>query len=342
MTTTISVTILGLGRLGASFGLALKRYNARKDARQTFVITGYDTDPNRTATATEIKAVDSIGKSAADAVRDKDIVIIALPYGEVQGGYRAIAGSLRDGVVILDTTPYKRSSTSWAGKFLSPQAHMIGVTPVINVKYLFDGAETPEHAQEDLFDDGMLIVVPEASSDRDAIELAADFALILGAKAHFADPIEHDSWVNWMEGLPIALSLGAFMSMQNSSAWEDARQVSNANFGRLTHHLFDTNAADLRDLLWENRESISRGLDATIQKLELIRSLLNENSPAGLEEALERSAENYAKWLLRRKDNQWTDLPDQKPRESPGGAFAGVLLGNYLSKKLRRDGKDNK
>ncbi|MDL1900957.1 prephenate dehydrogenase/arogenate dehydrogenase family protein [Anaerolineae bacterium CFX9] len=341
MTAKISVSILGLGRLGTSFGLALKRCNERKDARQTFVITGYDTDPSRTAAAADRKAVDSIAKSAADAARDKDIVLIALPFGEVQGGFRAIAGSLRDGAVILDTTPYKAIAAGWAQKSLPPHAHLIGVTPVINVKYLFDGADTPDYAQADYFDDGMLIIVPDAKSQPEAIELAADFAILIGAKAHFADPSEHDSWMTWMETLPLALSLSAFMSMESSSAWEDARQISNGNFGRLTHHLYDTTAADLRDLMWENRAGLSRSIDAAIQKLDLLRSLLNETDAGALEEALERSAENYAKWLARRRDNTWTDMPDQRPRVPVGGTFAGVLLGNYLSKKLRREDKED-
>ena len=39
---TVTVAILGLGRIGASTALALKRYNEKKDAQHTFEVTCAD------------------------------------------------------------------------------------------------------------------------------------------------------------------------------------------------------------------------------------------------------------------------------------------------------------
>src|SRR3954464_5810989 len=103
MAATIKVGILGLGRVGASIGLALKRYNARKDARQQFDITGYAADNLQTQAIKTLNPVDHVARSLVDAAADKDIVIMALPYRDVQPAYQLIGHDLRSGAVLLDT-----------------------------------------------------------------------------------------------------------------------------------------------------------------------------------------------------------------------------------------------
>ncbi len=73
MATTITVGIIGLGRVGVSVGLALKRYNARKDARQQFDITGYAADNAEMQTAKTLNAVDHPVRNIVAAASDKDV-----------------------------------------------------------------------------------------------------------------------------------------------------------------------------------------------------------------------------------------------------------------------------
>src|SRR3954465_15698446 len=149
MEATIKVGILGRGRVGASIGLALKRYNARKDARQQFDSTGYAADNLQTQGLKTINPVDHSARNLVDAASDKDIVIMALPYRDVQAAYQLIGRDLRSGAVLLDTSPLKLPSQAWAQKYLADEAHMVGVMPIFNAKYLFDGLDDVEHAAAD-------------------------------------------------------------------------------------------------------------------------------------------------------------------------------------------------
>src|SRR5664279_6409992 len=165
MATTIKVGILGLGRLGASVGLALKRYNARKDARQQFDLTGYAADSLESQSLKTVNPVDHSVRNIVDAASDKDIVVLALPYRDVQTAYQLIGHELRSGSVLLDMSPLKMPSQAWAAKYLADEAHMVGVTPILNAKYLFDGLDDTEHASADLFDGGTMLLLPSPKSD---------------------------------------------------------------------------------------------------------------------------------------------------------------------------------
>ncbi len=339
MAATIKVGILGLGRVGASVGLALKRYNARKDARQQFVITGYAADNLQTQALKTINPVEHLAHNLLDAASDKDIVVVALPYRDVQSAYQLIGRDLRSGSVLLDMSPLKLPSQAWAEKYLADEAHMVGVMPILNAKYLFDGLDDTEHAAEDLFDGGTMLLLPSAKCDRDAVELASDFGDLLGMSAHFGDPVEYDAWSAATEGLPAALGLAAFYALYRRDGWDDARRIGNPAFGRLTHHLYDHHPDDLRDLMLGNRENLARQIDATVETLQALRGLLMQNDQAALEEMLIQTMDTYVTWVVHRRDNRW-DKSEAALPPTRGDLFMTSMFGSALSKRLKRDKDD--
>ena len=100
----LSIAILGLGKFGASIGLCLKEYMA-KGGEHRFNIVGYDSNDAHEKAADKLGVVDKIHRKIFDAVRDVDIVVMAVPYEDVESAYQLIAPDLRDGVVVLDLSP---------------------------------------------------------------------------------------------------------------------------------------------------------------------------------------------------------------------------------------------
>lgn len=335
MPNTINVGILGLGRVGASVALALKAANTR--GGQQFVITGFDTNSGIMEAARKDKMADTFARNVGDATAGKDIIVLALPYGETQGAYRAMGDGLRAGAVVLDFAPLKQPSIEWAQKYLPAEAHMIGATPILNPKYLFDGLNEIEYAAADLFENGGLLITPGAKTVREAVELAADFAGLLGATPHFADPAEHDGWIAATEALPALIGFSAFYTLDRTRGWVDIQRTGNPSFGRLTHHLHDTHPDDVRDLLLNNRENSLHHLDALIETLNGVRAAIARSDRAALESILIDSSAQYTQWIKRRMKGQWEG--DEKADAAPSradGLMSG-LFGSYLSKRLKRD-----
>ncbi len=335
----IQVGILGMGRLGASIGLALKRA-VKSNPRQEFIITGYDSSGENAAAAQKRGALDATAGSPAEAAAEKEIVVLALPYADVREGYRQIGGAIKEGAVILDFSPLALPSMEWRKQFVKPGAHLVALTAVLNPNYLFDGLDDLEHAAEDLFDKGAMLLMPAPDAVKEAVELASDFSEIIGAAARFADPYEHDGWIAAMEGLPAVLGVAAFYGLQAADGWSDARRAGNPNFGRLTHHLADSHPDDLRDLLLNNREATVRQIDMTIHTLSGLRGAIAANDRAALEEALIASRDAYAVWLSQRRRADWGDVPAKPENESVGDIWMSSLLGGYLAKRLRGRGGD--
>jgi prephenate dehydrogenase len=331
----VTVTVLGLGRIGASVVLALRRYNERKDARHTFEVTCTDLRAGVREDATKVGLGDKIERDLFGSTAKRDIVVLALPLAEIQDAYKAIASELRAGAVVLDMSLLKQQSLEWAGKYLSKEVYMVGMTPIINPKYLHDGLEDTLHAAADLFDKGSMLIMPGPQCAKEAVELAIDFAGILGAAPHFYDPAEHDGIVGLTEGLPALLGLASFYSASHSQGWTDAQRVTNPAFGRLTHHLFDTHPDDLRDLLLENSESVARQTDELIKTLQSLRDIIARKDQNALEAALEEATETYNGWINRRSNGKWEDTKDEVSGTSFAGNFMTGLMGGYFANRLK-------
>jgi cyclohexadieny/prephenate dehydrogenase len=183
----ISLAILGFGRIGASIALALKRYNA-KGGSHHFQVAGFDSRPSVEKKATALKLADEFGGKVYNAARNRDIVVLAMPYSEMQATYELIGPDLRDGCVVIDTSPLAQPSLGWAKKHLREGAHLVSASPIVNPDYLFEAPDDIDHAHEDLFDRGAILLMPGPSCIKDAVELAADFSTLLGATPLLAPP----------------------------------------------------------------------------------------------------------------------------------------------------------
>src|SRR5262245_59441662 len=98
----IKVTIIGLNRLGASFGLAIKGLSNTPKANHQFIITGSDQSRDVMKAAREMGAIDQEVRDPDGAVAQADIVILSAPYREVKDILEAIGSNLKPGAVVLD------------------------------------------------------------------------------------------------------------------------------------------------------------------------------------------------------------------------------------------------
>ena len=83
-------TIIGLGRIGTSLGMAIRG----RQSGSTRVI-GYDAENNAQSLAQRMGAVDSIEWNMDRAVADADVVVVATPAGALYDVFDAIGGHLK-------------------------------------------------------------------------------------------------------------------------------------------------------------------------------------------------------------------------------------------------------
>jgi prephenate dehydrogenase len=330
----ISITILGLDRASTSIGLALRRYMQGGGAHN-FDIVGYE--PNQREierNARTTGAVDRTERTVPLAVKDRDLIIMAMPYEETRRTYQAMGSHLRDGAVIIDLSPLKRPSMQWAQEYLTPQQHWIGATPLINPAYLFQVDQGAAQAKADLFDQGSLILTPSATCAKEAVDLAFSFASILGSRPRFLDPLEHDTFLGLTEGLPALLGVALFAQVQSNPAWHDLQWFTNSTFGTLTRPLFDTHPDALREEWLGNRDMLTRALDEMITTLQSVRQVIAANDRDAVDALLEKTSRGYEEWINHRYRGDWDAAATEMPRVEPGGTIMGALLGTRLANRL--------
>src|SRR5215208_1195010 len=119
------MAIIGLGLIGGSIGLALKRAEPERTE-----VVGYDSDYEVMQRARAAQAVDATAPSLEQAVEDATLVIVATPITAVPKVFDAIAPHLRRGCVVTDTCSTKASVMRWAEDRLPPGVHFVGGHPM--------------------------------------------------------------------------------------------------------------------------------------------------------------------------------------------------------------------
>ena len=97
------IAIIGMGLIGTSMARASRR------AGLASVISGYDSDPLASADVAALQLVDEVADSAAAAVVDADLVIMAVPVGAVGAVAETVVPHMQPGAVLTDTGSTKRS-----------------------------------------------------------------------------------------------------------------------------------------------------------------------------------------------------------------------------------------
>lgn len=331
----LSIAILGLNRTSTSVGLALKRYG-KKGAKHKFTVKGYDRSSDNSKMAKKMGAVIKTENRPENAVKEADIVLMAVSYEEVEQTYKEIRHNLRDGVVILDMSPLKQPSLEWANEILTSEQHVIGMTAILNPAYLFNTKEVIEEAEEDLFDNSAILLTPSASSVKEAVDLAYNFASILGSKPRFLDPLEHDTLLAQTVQLPRLLGTVLFYDLAQQANWEDLKWLTNPDFGALTRPLFDLHPDALRDEFFGNRETLARTVDSYIETLTQFRDALREDDNHAIEAATVNAAEIYENWINSRHKADW-DVTQDSPVNAGTGMLHGLIGGKLADKLMGKD-----
>jgi len=320
-----SIAIVGLGLVGASVGLCLRKAGAASQ------VIGHDKGPEASSRAKKIGAVDRTEWNLISACDKADIVLLALPFGAVRETLQAISPYLRPGCVVFDVSAPKGPVQGWADEILSAETHFVGLSPILSAS----GAPSKEREaalaqggcsepRADLFQDGLICVVPSGRAAPDAVQLATDLVAILGAKPFFLDALEHDGLTALASHLPPVVELALLGTAVDEPAWKEARKLAGAPFETGTQCL--AGAADLGEEWLANRENLVRWIDAFSESMSSIRSALVEGNASVLAARLDQVRRERADWLRRRGTGDWDESarPELPKRNLLQPLFGGL------------------
>ena len=220
----MQVTIIGLGLIGSSMGMALRARHGNG-----ITITGYDSNQEAHDAARKLGAVDSTEWNLDTAVENADVVIVASPANAVYDIFEAMAAYLKPDAVVIDTASTKRAVIDWADELLPSTVGFVGTNPLAGA-----GFRGQKDAHATLFEGKRFAVVPSVQTPERAIKTASRIIEDVGATPFFMDVDEHDSFSAAVNGLPIVVSAAMLSVASSSPAWREISRFVGSDFQAMT------------------------------------------------------------------------------------------------------------
>ncbi len=269
--------LIGTGLIGGSIGLALR------EKKMVKIITCYDRDPEAAAEAVALSAADRVVKSAAEAVKDADLIILAVPVLSTLDILKEILPEVKDGALITDVGSTKGSIMATVEKLLPQSVSYIGGHPMA-------GSEESgiRGADPALLENAIYVLTPGPGTPENVIKKFTDLIEGTGAQPLILDPLAHDRMVAMVSHLPHISAAALVQSVAGAGDIELIRTLAAGGFRDSTRIALG-NPEVWRDICVSNRWALLSALKIFKQSLVTIENYLKEPNAEAVEEFLTQS-----------------------------------------------------
>jgi prephenate dehydrogenase len=281
----VLVTIIGLGLIGGSIGLAL-----RQGKKSNWEIVGHSRRRETVARALSLGAIERGETNLKDAVKRAELVIIATPVLTVKEIFSRIAPHLPPGCIVTDTGSTKVQVMNWAKEMLPPTVNFIGGHPMA-------GRETYgiQAANAELFRGCTYCLTPSEKASPESIATVVGMVKKLQAIPFFIDPQEHDNLVAGISHLPMLLSAALVSLTTSNPSWAKMSKLAASGYYDLTR-LASGNPEVNSHICLSNQKAIVDWMDKFSRELERYRQLVAKGDKR-LEQALTEVNKARQEWL---------------------------------------------
>jgi cyclohexadieny/prephenate dehydrogenase len=255
------MALLGLGLIGSSLSHA-----ARRGGLVTH-ISGFARSAETRATALEIGLVHEVHESAAEAVKDADIVILCSPLGAYAELAKAIGPHLKAGAILTDVGSVKGAVVRDVAPHLPLNVHFIPGHPIAGTEQ-----SGPRAGFASLFDNRWCILTPPPHADAAAVAKLKAFWEGLGSMVDEMTPEHHDLVLAITSHLP---HLIAYNTVATAADLEEVTKSEVIKYSAGGFRDFTRIAASdptmWRDVFLNNREAVLEMLGRFSEELSVLQ-----------------------------------------------------------------------
>ncbi|NOZ19570.1 MAG: prephenate dehydrogenase [Planctomycetes bacterium] len=252
-----TVTIVGVGLIGGSLGLALKAKNA---ARRIIGVGHRESSMKR---ALERGAVDETSLNIEEAVGDSDWVILAASVRLIPDHAALAAGGMKPGAILSDVGSTKEGICAELARHGHNGLPVVGMHPLA-------GSEQRgiEAARASLFESTTCILTPGEGSTDEAVSKVTRAWEAIGATIVVLTPEDHDRLLAGASHLPHVIA-GVLLN----SLTEDCLSYGGTGL-RDTTRIASGNPDLWRDICAANRRHILDAIERFQNEVEVFRQAL--------------------------------------------------------------------
>lgn len=270
-----TVAIVGVGLIGGSIGLALRKLDLAKR------VVGIGRRQTTLRTARRVGAVTNTTIDLKAGVAEAELVVVCSPVGRIVEHVRIAAEHCPPETLITDTGSTKRTIVDALDDSLPRDCRFLGGHPLA-------GSEKsgPSHARADLFDGRVAVLTPTPNTQATDFDRLEQFWSALGSVVIQMPADEHDRALAVTSHLPhaAAVALAALLP-------EAYFRLSGTGFQSTTR------LAAGSPELWEqifshNRDHVLSALALYEEQLAALRSAIRDRDETALENLLKKAKKN--------------------------------------------------
>jgi prephenate dehydrogenase len=284
------VTIIGVGLLGGSIGLAVKR-------RKLVSPGGVAGFVRRAASEKDCEKAGAVDFATTDllaAVWDADLVILCTPLAQMLPRVQEMLPALKRGAIVTDVGSVKAGVVRDLERLVAKTgARFVGSHPMAGAEKTGVGA-----ASADLFVNAVCVITPTRESNPAAVRQVEQFWKSLGARTLRLQPKRHDLFVSRTSHLPhILASVLAGYVLNPVQPKQQAALC--ANGFRDTTRIASGSPEMWRDIALANRKNIARTVDIFVAELKKIQRVLKNADSKAIAGFFETAKARRERWRAR-------------------------------------------
>ncbi|MBU3631127.1 prephenate dehydrogenase/arogenate dehydrogenase family protein [Polynucleobacter sp. AP-Melu-500A-A1] len=273
-----AVTIVGVGLIGASLGLALKQAGVVK------TVLGVGRSKDNLDQAQTMGAIDGV-VDLVEAAKKSDLIVLCVPVAQMRAAFEVIEPHLEPRTMITDAGSTKGDVILAAKEVLGKKAcQFIPAHPIAG------GAQHgASAAQADLFKGKQTIICPLQENSPEDTAFITGFWESVGSTVKKIGSVQHDAIYAAVSHLPHLLSYALMASVVNSEDAEQKLDHVGAGFKDFTR-IAASSPEMWRDICVGNRTAILKELDQYLLIVNHMRKLIAENDGSGLEKLFNKAS----------------------------------------------------
>jgi prephenate dehydrogenase len=287
------LVVVGVGLIGGSFALALKRSGAAA------TVVGVGRSRANLDAAQRRGIIDrsfALDQTWTAELADADLVLLATPVGQMPSLF---AANLGPRTVVTDAGSTKQDVIAVARERLgSALPRFVPGHPIAGTEH--SGAVA---AFDALFRDKHVVLTPLAETDPEALARVGDCWTRCGAVVRKLDAARHDAIFSAVSHLPHVLAFALVAEVAGRPDADECFAFAGSGFRDFTR-LASGNSGMWRDVCLANREALRRDLGSYRDELDRVESLLAAADGDGLLRLFERARSIRNGWLERQSGGE--------------------------------------
>jgi prephenate dehydrogenase len=279
------VTLVGVGLLGGSLGLALRQRQLADS------VTGFVRRRASLKECRKVEAVDFATLDLGEAVRGAELVVLCTPIAQMQPLAEEMLPCLEPGAIVTDVGSVKQSVVRALSSLVAKaNGHFVGSHPMAGSEKTGVTA-----ARADLFTGAVCVVTPNRHSNQAAVLRVAGLWKSVGSKVLQMTPAAHDQLVSRSSHLPHVVAAQLANLVLGPGATKEQALLC-ANGFRDSTRIASSSPEMWRDIALANRKHLLSALDNFTAGLTIFKQILRKGDPAAVSRFFEKAKARRDGW----------------------------------------------